>query len=248
MGARDNQPTARPEFQPLYAQIQTLLTRRIGDGAWKPGEPLPTEFELAAEYGVSQGTVRKALIALERDKLIVRRQGIGTFVTRHERDTALYHFFRMTTADGQRVVPRSRVVRQSIVGATREQADRLGVERGARLHSVVRIRTLQDQPAIYERIFTPVALVPALVLPKQADMAEEMYVIYQERYGLLIARVAEMLRAIEAGGREAEALGIAPGAPLIEIERVAYDVKGRPVELRISACATREWRYSAEVY
>jgi GntR family transcriptional regulator len=248
MSDNDDDPPGRPEFLPLYAQIQALLTRRIGDGAWKPGEPLPTEFALAAEYGVSQGTVRKALIALERDKLIVRRQGVGTFVTRHERDTALFHFFRITTPDGRRLVPRSRAIRQSIVGATREQADRLGVERGARLHSVVRVRLLQDQPAIYERIFTPLSLVPALDLPKHADMAEEMYVIYQERYGLLIARVAETLRAIAAGGREAQALGIDAGTPLIEIERVAYDVKGRPVELRISACDTRDWRYSAEVY
>ncbi len=70
--------TFKPELRPLYVQIQGLITKRIADGAWKPGDLLPTEHELAAEYGVSQGTVRKALIALEGEKLIVRRQGVGT--------------------------------------------------------------------------------------------------------------------------------------------------------------------------
>lgn len=248
MNETDDGAARRLEFQPLYAQIQAQLTRRIGDGAWKPGDALPTEFELAAEYGVSQGTVRKALIALERDKLITRRQGVGTFVTRHKRDTALFHFFRMTTPGGQRVSPKSRVIRQSVVHATREQAELLAVERGEPLHSVVRLRFLQDRPAIYERIFTPVSLVPSLPLPRAGDMEEEMYVIYQERYGILIARVAERIRATAAGPRTAKLLEVDAGTPLIEIERVAYDVKGRPVELRISACDTGPWRYSAEVY
>ncbi len=66
------------DYQPLYAQVKTLLVQRIGSGAWKPGEMLPSEFQLAAEYRVSQGTVRKALLSLEADRLIVRRQGKGT--------------------------------------------------------------------------------------------------------------------------------------------------------------------------
>ncbi len=240
--------SAKPEFQPLYAQIQTLLTRRIGEGAWKPGDALPTEIELAAEYGVSQGTVRKALIALEGDKLIVRRQGVGTYVARHARDTALFHFFRMVTPEGARLTPRSRMLRQSVRPATRAQASQLGIDWNADVHAIVRLRLLDDAPAIYEEIFTPVALAPSLPLPMDGDVDQEMYVIYQEMYGVLISRVAEKLQAIAAGPKEARALDMAPGTPLLEIVRVAYDVNGRPVELRISRCDTRAYRYSADVY
>ena len=77
--------------------VRDLLMKRIGSGGWKPGEMLPSEFQLAAQYNVSQGTVRKALNALEADKLIVRRQGVGASVARHTRDDALLHFFRMVT-------------------------------------------------------------------------------------------------------------------------------------------------------
>ena len=93
------------EFQPLYAQVKNLLVKRIGSGAWKPGELLPSEYELAAEYNVSQGTVRKAMMALEADRLIVRRQGRGTYVARHSSDDTLFHFFRMVGLDDRRLRP-----------------------------------------------------------------------------------------------------------------------------------------------
>ena len=233
---------------PLYAQVQAKFTQHIGDGVWKPGDLLPTEMELAAEYGVSQGTVRKALIALEAETLIVRRQGVGTYVARHERDTALFHFFRIVGPDGARLTPRSRVLHQKIIAATSAQAEQLQINRGARIHAIERIRTLRDIPAIHEEIFTPVALVPSLSLPKGSEMDEEMYVIYQENCGILIARAAEKLRAISANRKIARALGLDEGTPLLEVVRVAYDVNARPVELRISRCDTRGYRYAADVF
>ncbi len=74
-----------------------------------------------------------------------------------------------------------------------------------------------------------------------------MYVIYQERHGILITRVQERLQAIAAGPEEAQALSVPEGSPLLEIVRVAFDVSGRPVELRISRCDTAENRYSADI-
>ena len=244
-----NEPSLadKPDFQPLYVQVQALITRRIGDGVWRPGDLLPTEIELAAEYGVSQGTVRKALIALEGEKLIVRRQGVGTYVARHARDTVLFRFFRMVDPGGARVSPTSRVLRQGIRSATGEQAKQLGLAPGTKLHAVARLRRLGDVPAIYEEIYVPVPLIPSLPLPRERDMEEEMYVIYQERFNILIARVEEKLRATAAGTMEAAVLGVPKGLPLIEIVRVAFDVNSRAIELRISRCDTRGYRYSTNI-
>ncbi len=237
----------KPDFQPLYAQIQALITRRIGDGAWRPGDLLPSEVELAAEYGVSQGTVRKALIALEGEKLIVRRQGVGTYVARHARDTVLFRFFRMVDPNGGRVSPTSRVLRQGIRPATTGQAAQLGLRPAAKLHAVVRVRSMGDAAAIYEEIYAPVSLIPSLGLPKDREMDEEMYVIYQERHHILVSRVEEKLSATAAGAKECAALGVPKGLPLIEIVRLAFDVNGRAVELRISRCDTRNFRYSTNL-
>ncbi|RBH35187.1 GntR family transcriptional regulator, partial [Pseudomonas sp. MWU13-2860] len=73
--------TDRPlRRQPLYSQIRQLLQRRIGDGEWQENDALSSEWELAAELGASQGTVRKALSELVVDGLLYREQGKGTFV------------------------------------------------------------------------------------------------------------------------------------------------------------------------
>src|SRR5690349_11498844 len=123
---------------------------------------LPSEFDLAAEYNVSQGTVRKALTALEADRLIVRRQGRGTYVARHSRDQTLFHFFRMVGLDDRRLLPSSIVLTQEKQRATHDQAGQLSIKPNAMLHTVVRVRHLNGEPAIFERIFVPVALVPNL--------------------------------------------------------------------------------------
>jgi len=87
--------TAGPRFAPLYRQIKDLITRRLQLGDWKPGEPIPSESELASRYGVSQGTVRKAIDELSAERLLVRRQGRGTFVASHLEAGAQFRFLRL---------------------------------------------------------------------------------------------------------------------------------------------------------
>ena len=87
-------------FQPLYKQVEEHVTQLIVEQRWKPGEMLPNEFQLASELNVSQGTVRKALNSLTDDKILNRRQGIGTFVSEHTGHHSLYRFFPLI-ADGR---------------------------------------------------------------------------------------------------------------------------------------------------
>src|SRR5664279_3264220 len=75
--------TASPTFRPLYLQIKALLEKSLEAREWRPGEAIPSEIDLATRFGVSQGTVRKAIDALALDNLVVRRQGKGTFVATH---------------------------------------------------------------------------------------------------------------------------------------------------------------------
>ena len=89
---------ATPDFRPLYQQVHDLLVSRIVAGEWKPGDALPPEPSLARTFRVSQGTVRKALAALEQRNLVVRRQGKGTYVATHTPQRALFHFFHLVGA------------------------------------------------------------------------------------------------------------------------------------------------------
>ncbi len=89
-----------PAFSPLYQQIKQRLVRSLQAGAWLPGQSIPSENELATRFGVSQGTVRKAIDELATDNLLVRRQGKGTFVATHAEQSTQYRFLRLTSDAG----------------------------------------------------------------------------------------------------------------------------------------------------
>ena len=100
-----------PSFQPLYQQIKGLLTQRLETGEWRPGQAIPSEQDLAAQFSVSQGTVRKAIDELAGDNLVVRRQGKGTFVATHtETKSSMFRFLRMRRNDGQNEYPASDLI------------------------------------------------------------------------------------------------------------------------------------------
>ena len=234
-----------PRAQPLYAQVKTLMMQRLIAGQWRPGEMLPSEFQLADEFGVSQGTVRKALAALAADNVVVRRQGRGTFVAEHDDHRALFHFFHLVGPEGERRLPESRLLslRKGLAGWV--EAERLGIGRGETVVRIRRIRLLDGRPAISETIAVPHALFADLA--EIRDLPNTLYDLYERRYGVTIARAVERLAAVAADEREAKLLDIAPGTPLLEIDRTAHALDGAPVEWRVSLCLTATHHYRVEL-
>ena len=234
-----------PRAQPLYAQVKALMMQRLIAGQWRPGEMLPSEFQLADDFGVSQGTVRKALDELAAENVVVRRQGRGTFVAEHDDHRALFHFFHLVGPDGKRRLPESQLisVRKGLAG--RMEAGRLGIGRGAPVIRIRRVRCLDGRPAIAETITVPQKLFPDL-----ADIREvpnTLYDLYERRYGVTIARAVERLAAVAADEPDAKLLDITPGAPLLEIDRTALALDGTPVEWRVSRCLTATHHYRVEL-
>lgn len=243
----DETPT-RPGEGPLYLQVSERLTRRIADGSWAPGETLPSEMRLAEEYGVSHGTLRKALDALAAQNLVVRQQGKGTFVSTHTPQRALFHFFHMIGDDGTRELPApSHVLACRRRRATRDEIARLALGPAARVVEIERVREMSGVPAIAERVQVPASVFPDLDKRALTEVPNELYQLYEERYGVTIHRAEERLRAIEAGPREADLLHVREGAALLEIERVALTVDGTPVERRVSRCDTRRHFYRSVI-
>jgi len=238
-------PAETPRARPLYAQVKTLMLQRLIGGEWRPGEMLPSEFQLADRFGVSQGTVRKALDELAADNVVVRRQGRGTFVAEHDLHRELFHFFHLVGPDGARRLPESRLVSVRRGLADRSEADALALARGVPVFRVRRVRSLDALPVIAETIAVPQALFPDL-----ADMREvpnTLYDLYERRYGITIARAVERLSAVAADQRDAKLLGIASGTPLLEIDRIALALDGNPVEWRVSRCLTAAHHYQVEL-
>ncbi|MEO3429526.1 GntR family transcriptional regulator [Pelagibius sp. CAU 1746] len=236
------QLSALPGFKPLYQQVKDLLIERLIGGYWKPGDLLPSEFQLAEELGVSQGTVRKALDEMTTGNLLVRRQGRGTYVAEHDQEHTLFHFFKMTDRGGGPLVPESRVLRLSQGRARNAEAARLRIEGDCEVIRITRVRTICSRPAIFERIVLPSDLFPDL--HGKRDLPNTLYTLFAREYGITIARAEERLSAVAAEADAAKHLGLEVGAPLLNIDRIALGLDGRPVEWRISLCDTRDQVYS----
>src|ERR1700743_3521619 len=125
-------------FRPLYRQVKDVLVKRIAEGAWAEGGALPSEPDLAADLGVSHGTVRKALDELAAENLVVRRQGKGTYVARHDEERILFQFFKLIPDTGERRFPDSRILGVEVEEASAEAARILALRKRPRVGRIGR--------------------------------------------------------------------------------------------------------------
>ncbi|MBV1695764.1 MAG: GntR family transcriptional regulator [Hyphomicrobiales bacterium] len=235
----------QPGFRPLYAKARDTLLERIRSGVWRPGQAIPNEFEIAAELGVSQGTARKALDALAGAGLLVRRQGRGTFVVEHTPDDVLFRFFHFYQDDGRPVRPDSTSVRCIRRTGTAEELAALALADGAPVLLIERVRTRDGRPFITEAIVLPAELFADL--GNSAPIPNTLYDLFQKKFGVLVGRADERITAVAASPADAAVLGVAEGAPLLRIARIAFDIDDRPIELRTSICRLDGLHYLARL-
>ena len=236
-----------PGEGPLYLQVRDRVVARIIDGHWQPGDALPSELRLAAEFGVSQGPLRKALDTLVAENLLLRQQGRGTFVATHTPQRELFHFFHLVAEDGSRDLPAtSRVLGVKRRSASIVECARLRLPRGARVVHIRRLRMLGGAPVIVEEISLPARLFQGLEA-SGGELPNALYALYEEIYGITIRRAVEHLRAVIATAEEAKLLTLPKSAPLLEIDRLGETLDGTPVEWRLSRCDTRHHAYRSEI-
>jgi GntR family transcriptional regulator len=239
--------TVSPTYQPLYQQIKALLVARLANNEWPPGAALPSEIALAQAYNVSQGTVRKALAAMEEERLVERWQGRGTFAARHSRQRSLFQFFHLLGENHERQLPDSRLISCRCGRATRAESAALEIERGARVTRIQRVRELNGRLVINEALSVPTALFPGLERRRPEQIPNTLYEFYASEYGVMIVHASERLRAVAATNADAQNLGVAVGTPLLAVERLALNIEHRPVEWRLSYCDTTHHYYFNEL-
>jgi len=222
---------AGPAFSPLYQQIKGLIMRELQAGLWKPGEAIPSELDLAARFKVSQGTVRKAIDELAADNLLVRRQGKGTFVATHAEQQIQYRFLRLTPDDGVPLGLARRLLDCRRLRAPADVARALDIKSG---DAVVQLRRVLSgaQPVVFDEIWLPGNLFKGLTVERLADYKGPMYGMFEAEFGVRMIRADEKIRALAADAATAEVLSVAPGTPLLSVERLSFTYGDKPVELR----------------
>lgn len=212
----------------LYRKVADDIKAAIADGEHPPGTRLPSEAELAQRYGVSRGTVRQAFAALRADGVIASRRGARRVVmggSRVQSFGELLSFSRWARAIGEE--PSGRVVCLEHRPADATEAARLGLEPGAPVHYLVRVRMLSGRPVMVERACYP-GHVGELV--EGLDLESDSITERMEELGVVFADAEHVIDAVPASGEDAELLGVAPGVPLLRERRLTTDRSAAPVE------------------
>jgi GntR family transcriptional regulator len=236
-----------PSFSPLYQQIKTLLVRSLQAGEWKPGEAIPSETELAARFKVSQGTVRKAIDELATENLLLRRQGKGTFVATHAEQKVQFRFLRLAPDDGEAAGAQRRFIDCRRLRAPSDIARSLNLKSGDAVVQVRRVLSFRGSPVVLDDIWLPGQLFKGLTAERLGDYRGPMYGLFEAEFGVRMIRAEEKIRAVAADGATAELLGLAPGAPLLSVERLSLTYDDKPVELRRGLYNTASHHYRNEL-
>jgi GntR family transcriptional regulator len=213
---------------PRYQQIADALRRRIRDGRLAAGDRLATQRRLAAEFGVTLMTLRQALEGLEREGLIARRHGLGTFVAAPSVDYDILHVRSLAGVFGLRGEGlTTRFLRRHWVRADQRAADALAARRGERVFVLERLRLLGGHPIGYQTSFLPRALGEEA---SRADLGTtSLRQVLSFKLGVDIVGARETVWAVALDTRAARELGCRPGVPSFRSDRVSLDASGRPV-------------------
>lgn len=216
--------------QPLYVQLRQALTQRISSGVWKPGDTLPNETEIAREFGLSAGTVRKALDWMEQANLVVRQQGRGTFVCDPSSDHLVQRYENIVGPSGVPVRGEPRLLSFTTGEASLQEQQRLRLKPGVQVHRIRQMRLVGSCPLLVKDVVVSAALFP------QIDESAYSISAAARASGVLLGRAEERIAIEMAAPPIAELLDVPAATPLLRLDRTVFAIDGRPVEWRLSHC------------
>jgi GntR family transcriptional regulator len=226
-----------PSYLPRYRTIEQSLRERIA--SLRPGDSLPSDADLCAEFGVSRMTARSAMHRLAEEGLVVRMPGRGSYVAEppsHRRADRLMSFSSEMTRRGR--APSSIIVGREIRPAWRSAAADLHVREGEPIVFLRRVRCADGEPIALETALLIGATSPAVMA---ADLRGDSLHAVLTAAGFALRRGTALVTAGPASKEDARLLAVARGDPMLVERRVILDAHGRPVE-------ATESRYPADRY
>jgi GntR family transcriptional regulator len=234
--------------QSRYGKLALALRDRILQGEWAPGDVIPAESALAQSYGVALGTLRQALALLVEDGVLQRRHGKGTFVTKGVDGALMMRFFRFRGVDdGQSEAPQSRILSSRMRSATAQEAHAFGVVKGAQVMQLERLRSLGNEPCLLETIVLPLPLFGKLADSDPDEWDDLLYPMYQQRCGVVIQKTQDHLSFSQLNATQAKRLKLAASHPCVLVQREAFDMAGRCVELRTTRGDAFSFKYTTQL-
>lgn len=214
---------------PLYSQLKELLRGRILDGTYPPHSRMPSENELGQVFGVSRITVRQALGDLQKEGLIFKIHGKGTFVAKpkaFQNVSTLQGLAESMAQMGYEVL--NRLIGLRHLAASARVAERLGLEEGAPVSEIKRVRLVNREPVSLEVTYVPRAVGEKL---EKADLvARDIFLIIENDCGIALGHADLAIDAVLADADLTRALDVEEGAPIMRIERLTHAADGTPLD------------------
>jgi GntR family transcriptional regulator len=218
-------PRKLSRASPKGTQLRSIMEDLIE--TLKPGDPLPSERELAERYGVARMTVRAEITRLAAEGMVARVQGRGTFVAeaRVAQAATLSSFTEDMRARG--LTAGSQVLGQGTEPADDLVAGRLGIEPGALVVRVRRVRTADGEPMALEEAFLAAERFGALA---EEDLdGRSLFTVLEERFGARFPSADQQVVAVEIVGEDANLLRVAPGRAGLKFHTILLDADERPL-------------------
>lgn len=242
-------PIDQPAHAPIYRIVAEQIEARIASGRWGAGTVLPAEVELAREFKVSVGTIRRSLGELTLNGLLARRRKTGTVVTGRTPRHSLrffYNYFRLHSRDGAMQASRTEVLAWELRNATSSEAVALQIEPSTQVHRLHRLRRVDGRAVMHEEIILPLHLAPDLA-ENLDEFPERLYIALWDNYGLKISAIREEIEADLANATDCDLLGLTIPAAVLVINEVAYDEMARPILLSCHRAHTGDDVYINEL-
>lgn len=227
----------------VYKAIAEDIERKIREGAYQPGDKLPSERALSEIYRVSRMTVRHSLAELERLGAVLKEQGRGTFVSRpHLVQKNLANFTETLKIRGME--PSSKVLEFSTVHHLAAISAKLGLPEETRYYKLKRIRQGDGIPIALETAYLPAGLFPGL---KDYDMSQSLYNVIEKAYGFVIDTLSCEMEAIVSNRGVAAMMALPKQEALLKVATVAYDRGGACLYYEEAYYRSGIYKYSVDI-
>jgi GntR family transcriptional regulator len=212
---------------PLHNKVERMMRELIEQPAYRNGDFLPKEVDIAEKLGVARNTVRHAIGKLVNEGLLVRKKGVGTKVAARRIPTRLdswWSFTKEMKARGLDVVNFELEV--LIFPADEEVANAMDTKKGIKVVQSTRLRGTSDGPSLLSVSWFH----PRLKMTGAEDFSKPLYEMLEQDCSVIAAVSREEISAISADAYMAEKLGVEAGAPLLFRQRIVSDSDGRIIE------------------
>jgi len=230
---------------PRYYQLKEILEERIRAGEFKPGDQLPTDDQLCQDYGLSRGTVRRAVEMLISSGLLHREQGRGTFLNSPQPSPV---FFRLASFDEEMKSrgwkPSTSLISRRVFPAAQEVARQLQIPAREKAIEIIRLRMADGKPIAYETRYLSYKTCPRLL---EEDLENQsIHSLLINKYALPLIRACYTIEARVLSKKESDILQVETGSAGFVIERVTFSTDDKPVTWYRTVYRGDVYRFSAE--